>query len=641
MNNFGRNLALWVIVALLLVALFNLFQPSSGGNRAARQVAYSEFITNVNAGQVRDVVIQGRTVTGQLNDGQAFQTYTPEDGTLVSRLTEHGVRVVARPEDSDVNPLFHYLLSWFPMLLLIGVWVFFMRQMQGGGGRAMGFGKSKAKLLTEKQGRVTFDDVAGIDEAKAELEEIVDFLRDPQKFQRLGGKIPKGVLLVGPPGTGKTLLARSIAGEANVPFFTISGSDFVEMFVGVGASRVRDMFEQGKKNAPCIIFIDEIDAVGRHRGAGLGGGNDEREQTLNQMLVEMDGFESNEGVIIIAATNRPDVLDPALLRPGRFDRQVVVPNPDVNGREKILRVHMRKVPLASDVEPKVIARGTPGFSGADLANLVNEAALLAARMGRRTVGMQEFEMAKDKVLMGAERRSLVMSEGEKRMTAYHEAGHALVAMHEPECDPVHKATIIPRGRALGLVMSLPEGDRYSKHKSKLKAELAMAMGGRVAEELIFGADKVSNGASGDIKMATDQARRMVTEWGMSEGLGMIAYGSNDQEVFLGHSVTQSKNLSEETARKIDAEIRTIIDGAYARATKVLSENLDELHLLAKGLLEHETLSGDEIKHVIKGEPIVRVRPDEPVNQGRGSVPTSGRPNPRPSTGGGLAPAPGT
>jgi cell division protease FtsH len=528
------------------------------------------------------------------------------------------------------------------MLLLIGVWVFFMRQMQGGGGRAMGFGKSKAKLLTEKQGRITFEDVAGIEEAKSELEEIVEFLRDPQKFQRLGGKIPKGVLLVGPPGTGKTLLARSIAGEANVPFFTISGSDFVEMFVGVGASRVRDMFEQGKKNAPCIIFIDEIDAVGRHRGAGLGGGNDEREQTLNQMLVEMDGFESNEGVIIIAATNRPDVLDPALLRPGRFDRQVVVPNPDVNGREKILRVHMRKVPLASDVDPKTIARGTPGFSGADLANLVNEAALLAARTGRRTVGMAELEAAKDKVMMGAERRSLVMSEDEKRMTAYHEAGHALVAMHEPECDPVHKATIIPRGRALGLVMSLPAGDRYSKHKSKMKAELAMAMGGRVAEELIFGSDKVSNGASGDIKMATDQARRMVTEWGMSENLGMIAYGSNDQEVFLGHSVTQSKNISESTAQKIDGEIRGIIDGAYARATKVLSENIDELHLLAKGLLEHETLSGDEIKQVIKGEPVIRNRPDEPV-PARGSVPSAGRgSSPRPSTGPwGGQPAPGT
>jgi cell division protease FtsH len=638
-NNFGRNLALWVIVALLLVALFNLFQPSGGTRMGVQQVAYSDFLNEVNAGHVREVSIQGRNLTGTLTDGRNFQTYTPEDPSLVSRLTEKNIRVVARPEDSDVNPLLHYLMSWFPMLLLIGVWIFFMRQMQGGGGRAMGFGKSKAKLLTEKQGRVTFDDVAGIDEAKAELEEIVDFLRDPQKFQRLGGKIPKGVLLVGPPGTGKTLLARSIAGEANVPFFTISGSDFVEMFVGVGASRVRDMFEQGKKNAPCIIFIDEIDAVGRHRGAGLGGGNDEREQTLNQMLVEMDGFESNEGVIIIAATNRPDVLDPALLRPGRFDRQVVVPNPDVNGREKILRVHMRKVPLASDVDPKIIARGTPGFSGADLANLVNEAALLAARTGRRTVGMAEFEAAKDKVLMGTERRSLVMSEAEKRMTAYHEAGHALVAMHEPECDPVHKATIIPRGRALGLVMSLPEGDRYSKHKSKLKAELAMAMGGRVAEELIFGPDKVSNGASGDIKMATNQARMMVTEWGMSESLGMIAYGDNSQEVFLGHSVTQTKNVSEATAQKIDAEIRAIIDEAYARAKKILSEHMDELHLLAKGLLEHETLSGDEIKQVIRGEPIVRNRPDEPVNTGRGSVPTAGRATAPPRPPGGLNPGP--
>jgi len=638
-NNFGRNLALWVIVALLLVALFNLFQPSTTGGRGAQALAYSDFLTEVGAGHVREVVIQGRTVNGQLSDGRTFQTYTPEDPALVSRLTEKGVRVVARAEESEVHPLFQYLLSWFPMLLLIGVWVFFMRQMQSGGGRAMGFGKSRARLLTEKQGRVTFEDVAGIDEAKGELEEIVEFLRDPQKFQRLGGKIPKGVLLVGPPGTGKTLLARAIAGEANVPFFTISGSDFVEMFVGVGASRVRDMFEQGKKNAPCIIFIDEIDAVGRHRGAGLGGGNDEREQTLNQMLVEMDGFESNEGVILIAATNRPDVLDPALLRPGRFDRQVVVPNPDVQGREKILRVHMRKVPLASDVEPKTIARGTPGFSGADLANLVNEAALLAARTGRRTVGMYEFEQAKDKVLMGAERRSLVMSEDEKRMTAYHEAGHALAALHLPECDPVHKATIIPRGRALGLVMSLPEGDRYSKHKSKLLSELAMAMGGRVAEELIFGSEKVSNGASGDIKMATNQTRMMVTEWGMSERLGMIAYGENSQEVFLGHSVTQSKNLSEETARQIDAEIRRIIDEAYARCKAILSENIDELHLLAKGLLEHETLSGDEIRLVIKGEPVVRSRPDEPTPAGRGSVPSSGR-APRPgSSPGGLSPAP--
>jgi cell division protease FtsH len=639
MSNFGRNLALWVIIALLLVVLFNLFQPGTT-HTAATQVAYSDFINEVNGGRVRDVVIQGRTVSGQLTDGRTFQTYTPEDASLVGRLTDKGVRVIAKPEDSDVNPLLHYLLSWFPMLLLIGVWVFFMRQMQAGGGRAMGFGKSRARMLTEKQGRVTFDDVAGIDEAKGELQEIVEFLKDPQKFQRLGGKIPKGVLLVGPPGTGKTLLARAIAGEANVPFFTISGSDFVEMFVGVGASRVRDMFEQGKKNAPCIIFIDEIDAVGRHRGAGLGGGNDEREQTLNQMLVEMDGFESNEGVILIAATNRPDVLDPALLRPGRFDRQVVVPNPDVNGREKILRVHMRKVPLASDVDPKVIARGTPGFSGADLANLVNEAALLAARIGKRVVAMAEFEAAKDKVMMGTERRSLVMSEAEKRMTAYHEGGHALCAMHEPECDPVHKATIIPRGRALGLVMSLPEGDRYSKSKSKLLAELTMAMGGRAAEEIIFGPDKVSNGAAGDIKMATDQARRMITEWGMSDKLGMIAYGDNSQEVFLGHSVTQNKNVSEATAREIDAEIKDIIDRAYAKAKRILTENVEELHRLARGLLEHETLSGDEIRTVLRGEPVIRKVVDEPAPESRrASVPTAGRPASPTPPAGGLGPAP--
>jgi cell division protease FtsH len=637
MSNFGRNLALWVIIALLLVVLFNLFQPGTGRN-VATQMAYSDFINKVNGGTVRDVVIQGHTITGQLNDSSSFQTYTPDDVSLVQRLTDKGVRVIAKPEESDVN-LLHYVLSWFPMLLLIGVWVFFMRQMQSGGGRAMGFGKSRARLLTEKQGRVTFDDVAGIDEAKTELQEIVEFLKDPQKFQRLGGKIPKGVLLVGPPGTGKTLLARAIAGEANVPFFTISGSDFVEMFVGVGASRVRDMFEQGKKNAPCIIFIDEIDAVGRHRGAGLGGGNDEREQTLNQMLVEMDGFESNEGVILIAATNRPDVLDPALLRPGRFDRQVVVPNPDVNGREKILRVHMRKVPLASDVDPKVIARGTPGFSGADLANLVNEAALVAARIGKRVVAMAEFEYAKDKVMMGAERRSLVMSDAEKKMTAYHEAGHALCAIHEPECDPVHKATIIPRGRALGLVMSLPEGDRYSKSKSKLLAELTMAMGGRAAEEIVFGPDNVSNGASGDIKMATNQARMMVTEWGMSDKLGMIAYGDNSQEVFLGHSVTQNKNVSEVTAREIDAEMKGIIDNAYARAKHILTTNLNELHSVAQGLLEHETLSGDEIRQLLRGEKVIKRVVDDPMpDSRRASVPPTSRPAP-PSPAGGLGPAP--
>ena len=630
-----RDLAIWGFLALALVTVFTLMnRPSPSASMTT--MAYSTLLTEVDNGRVKEVTIIGDQARGRLQDDKAFVAMVPSQATdFVSRLEKANVEI--RAESVPRTPFLSALIAnLLPLLIMVGLWFFLMRQMSGGGGKggAMGFGKSKAKLLTENKNKVTFDDVAGIDEAREELQEVVDFLKDPSKFQRLGGKIPKGALLVGPPGTGKTLTARAVAGEANVPFFTISGSDFVEMFVGVGASRVRDMFEQGKKNAPCIIFIDEIDAVGRHRGAGLGGGNDEREQTLNQMLVEMDGFESNEGVILIAATNRPDVLDPALLRPGRFDRQVVVPNPDVNGREKILRVHMRKVPLASDVEPKVIARGTPGFSGADLANLVNEAALLAARTGRRTVGMAEFEAAKDKVMMGAERRSLVMSEAEKRMTAYHEAGHALVAMNEPECDPVHKATIIPRGRALGLVMSLPEGDRYSKHKSKLKSELAMAMGGRVAEELVFGSDKVSNGASGDIKMATNQARIMVTEWGMSEKLGMIAYGDNSQEVFLGHSVTQTKNISEETARMIDGEIRGIIDGAYARATAILSEHMDQLHLLANGLLEHETLSGDEIRQVINGEPVVRNRPDEPVNQGRGSVPTAGRPTMRP---GGLSP----
>jgi cell division protease FtsH len=637
MSNFGRNLALWVIIALLLVVLFNLFQPSN--THPASQVAYSDFLTDVNDGHVKDVIIQGRVVSGTLTDSRSFQTYTPDDATLIQRLTDKGVRVIAKPEDSD-NPLLRALLNWFPMLLLIGVWFFFMRQMQSGGGRAMGFGKSRARLLTEKQGKITFEDVAGIDEAKSELEEIVQFLKDPQKFQRLGGKIPKGVLLVGPPGTGKTLLARAIAGEANVPFFTISGSDFVEMFVGVGASRVRDMFEQGKKNAPCIIFIDEIDAVGRHRGAGLGGGNDEREQTLNQMLVEMDGFESNEGVILIAATNRPDVLDPALLRPGRFDRQVVVPNPDVGGREKILRVHMKKVPLSSDVDPKIIARGTPGFSGADLANLVNEAALMAARLSKRVVAMSDFEFAKDKVMMGAERRSLVMTEAEKFMTAYHEGGHALCSMHEPECDPVHKATIIPRGRALGLVMSLPENDRLSHSKAWLISKLVMSMGGRVAEEIIFGADKVSNGASSDIKQATDIARRMVTEWGMSDSLGLIAYGDNSQEVFLGHSVTQSKNVSETTAREIENEVKRFIDNAYHRAKHILTENIEELHRVAKGLLEYETLSGEEIRTVLRGEPVIRKSADEPsADRGRTSVPTS-TPRPAAPPSGGLAPQPG-
>jgi cell division protease FtsH len=636
MNNLGRNIALWVVVALFLVVLFNVFQPSSTSNNAT-PVAYSSFLDEVNNSQVQNVTIAGQDITGTTKDGKTFETYAPNDPSLVGKLIAANVHVEAKPEGDSMNPFLKVLISWAPMLLLIGVWIFFMRQMQSGGGRAMGFGKSRARLLTEKQGRITFEDVAGIDEAKSELQEIVEFLRDPQKFQRLGGKIPKGCLLVGPPGTGKTLLARAIAGEANVPFFTISGSDFVEMFVGVGASRVRDMFEQGKKNAPCIIFIDEIDAVGRHRGAGLGGGNDEREQTLNQMLVEMDGFESNEGVILIAATNRPDVLDPALLRPGRFDRQVMVPNPDVMGREKILKVHMRKVPLASDVDPKTIARGTPGFSGADLANLVNEAALLAARIGKRVVAMAEFEHAKDKVMMGAERRSLVMSDDEKRMTAYHEGGHAICSITLPECDPVHKATIIPRGRALGMVMSLPEGDRYSTSKVKLLQQLIMAMGGRAAEEIVFGPDRVSNGASGDIKMATDQTRRMITEWGMSEKLGMISYGDNGQEVFLGHSVTQNKNVSEATAREIDNEIKAVIDHAYAEAKRILTERRADLESLAHGLLEYETLSGDEIQAVIRGEKIVRKVVDEPMaDQRRASVPTA---SPRPDVPGGLGPLP--
>ncbi len=640
MNNFGKNLALWIIIGLLLVALFNLFQSSSSHGPQS-SLPYSDFLSDVTRGQVADVTIQGNTINGHFTDGRAFSTYAPNDPSLVAQLKEKGVRITAQPIEDNVPSLFSIIVSWFPMLLIIGVWIFFMRQMQGGGGRAMGFGKSRARLLTEKVGRITFDDVAGIDEAKQELEEIVEYLKDPQKFQRLGGKIPKGVLLVGPPGTGKTLLARAIAGEANVPFFTISGSDFVEMFVGVGASRVRDMFEQGKKNAPCIIFIDEIDAVGRHRGAGLGGGNDEREQTLNQLLVEMDGFEANEGVILIAATNRPDVLDPALLRPGRFDRQVVVPNPDVVGREKILKVHMRKVPLASDVDARIIARGTPGFSGADLANLVNEAALMAARKGKRSVTMSEFEQAKDKVMMGAERRSMVMTEDEKKLTAYHEAGHALCMLYAEGHEPLHKVTIIPRGRAIGLTMYLPERDKYSQSKIELEAMVISAFGGRVAEELIFGPERVTTGAAMDIKQATNIARRMVTEWGFSDKLGPLRYSENEEEVFLGHSVTQRKNVSDATAAVIDQEIRRIVEDGEKRAREILTNHLDELHALAKGLLEYETLSIDEIRRVIKGQPIVRDtgKTDDaarPPPGRRSSVPPSGRDKP---AGGGLEPEP--
>ncbi len=628
MNVFGKNLMFWLAVAVLLIFLFNIFQGEQDPSLAHKsEMSYSEFMDAARGGRISNVTIQGEQLFGNFSaGGEEFKVQIPPNENVVDRLNETGVQITAKPEDPEKISLIGILISLLPAFLIIGVWILFMRQMQGGkGGGAMGFGKSKAKMLTEQHGRVTFEDVAGIEEAKQELEEVVEFLKDPGKFQRLGGKIPKGALLVGPPGTGKTLVARAVAGEAQVPFFTISGSDFVEMFVGVGASRVRDMFEQGKKNAPCIIFIDEIDAVGRHRGAGLGGGNDEREQTLNQLLVEMDGFESNEGVIILAATNRPDVLDPALLRPGRFDRQITVPLPDVTGREKILKVHMKKVPLASDVEASVIARGTPGFSGADLANLVNEAALLAARENKRVVGMADFENAKDKVLMGAERKSMVMTEEEKKLTAYHEAGHAIVALHEPASDPIHKATIVPRGRALGVVMRLPEGDRLSVAVEKLKADLAVAMGGRVAEELIFGAEKVTTGASSDIKQATSMARRMVTEWGMSDKLGPLHYGDDNEEVFLGYSMGHQKSISDETAGIIDAEVRRIVEDGYKRATKVLKDNMKELHTLAKALLEYELLSGDEIKALLRGEKIIREEPkdDDKDSKPKSSVPSSG------------------
>ncbi|EEY05210.1 ATP-dependent zinc metalloprotease FtsH [Brucella neotomae] len=621
MNPNYRNFALWAIIALLLIALFNLFQ-SPGQRTNSREISYSQFIDDVSNGRVKSVTITGQRISGTLADnGSTFQTYSPGDTGLVSRLEDKGVAITARPESDGSSSLIGILLSWLPMILILGVWIFFMRQMQGGSRGAMGFGKSKAKLLTEAHGRVTFQDVAGVDEAKQDLEEIVEFLRDPQKFQRLGGKIPRGVLLVGPPGTGKTLLARSVAGEANVPFFTISGSDFVEMFVGVGASRVRDMFEQAKKNAPCIIFIDEIDAVGRHRGAGLGGGNDEREQTLNQLLVEMDGFEANESIILIAATNRPDVLDPALLRPGRFDRQVVVPNPDIVGREQILKVHVRNVPLAPNVDLKVVARGTPGFSGADLANLVNEAALMAARRNKRLVTMQEFEDSKDKIMMGAERRSAMTPE-EQTNTAYHEAGHAIVALNVPKADPVHKATIIPRGRALGMVMQLPEGDRYSATYTWMVSRLAIMMGGRVAEELKFGKENITSGASSDIQQATKLARSMVTQWGYSDKLGRVAYGDNQEEVFLGHSVSRTQNISEETAQIIDAEVRRLIDEAYAEATRILTKKKKDWIALAEGLLEYETLTGDEINELIAGNKPSRDQGNDTPSRGSG-VPKAG------------------
>ncbi len=636
MNANLRNFALWVIIVLLLLALFTLFQNPS--QRAPSQdIPFSRLLDEVDQGRVREVTIMGPEIQGVFNDGRAFHTYAPNDQTLVQRLHSKGVSITARSQN-DVPWFVSLLVSWAPLIVFIGLWIFMTRQMQGAGGKALGFGKSRAKLLTEAHGRITFEDVAGVDEAKQDLQEIVEFLRDPGKFQRLGGKIPRGVLLVGPPGTGKTLIARAVAGEANVPFFTISGSDFVEMFVGVGASRVRDMFEQAKKNAPCIIFIDEIDAVGRHRGAGLGGGNDEREQTLNQLLVEMDGFETNEGIILIAATNRPDVLDPALLRPGRFDRQVVVPNPDVTGREQILKVHVRKVPLAPDVNLKTVARGTPGFSGADLANLINEAALMAARRNKRMVTQAEFEDAKDKVMMGAERKSLVMTDEEKALTAYHEGGHAIVALNVKATDPVHKATIIPRGRALGMVMQLPERDKLSMSREQMTSRLAIMMGGRVAEELVFGSDKVTSGASSDIEQATKLARMMVTRWGLSEELGTVAYGENQDEVFLGYQVSRQQNVSEETSRKIDIEIRKLVETGYADAERILTEKRADLETLAKGLLEFETLSGDEIKDLLLGKRPVRESVIEPSTPRGSAVPPAGKPRPRPETGG-LEPQP--
>jgi len=624
-----RNLAIWGVIVLALVAIFGVLN-SGGHGGGARQISYSEMLSRVDSGDIKKVKIHGQTLEATDRQGATISTVGPLDTSdLEHRLEARGAQFEFEQPGAGLIPTI--LVNMLPILLLIGVWVFFMRQMQGGARGAMGFGKSKAKLLTENKNRVTFDDVAGVDEAKDDLTEIVDFLKDPAKFQRLGGKIPKGALMVGPPGTGKTLLGRAVAGEAGVPFFYISGSDFVEMFVGVGASRVRDMFEQAKKNAPCIIFIDEIDAVGRHRGAGLGGGNDEREQTLNQLLVEMDGFDPNESIIVIASTNRPDVLDPALLRPGRFDRQVVVPNPDVGGREKILRVHMRNVPLASDVDVKVIARGTPGFSGADLANLVNEAALMAARRNRRMVLHRDFEEAKDKVMMGAERKSMVMSDEEKKKTAYHEGGHALVALSVPAADPVHKVTIIPRGLALGMVMQLPEGDRYSMDYEQMTSRLAIMMAGRVAEELIFGKNKITSGASSDIQAATGLARNMVTRWGYSDTLGAVSYGDNQEEVFLGHSVARTQNVSEDTAQKIDLEVRRLVQGGLDEARRILTERLGDLHTVAKALLEYETLSGDEIMNVVKGVKPNREEPDSRLPPSpRVSVPLAPRPDPEPA-----------
>jgi cell division protease FtsH len=608
LNDMVKNILLWVVIAVVLMSVFNSFGPKVA---PAAQMSYSQFLQDAKQGRIKQVTIDGRTIQGRTDGGERFTTYSPEtdNSAMIGELLNHGVDIEGQPPEKQ-GLLMQIFISWFPMLLLIGIWVFFLRQMQGGGaGRgALSFGKSRARMMSEDQIKVTFADVAGVDEAKEEVVELVEFLRDPGKFQKLGGKIPRGVLMVGSPGTGKTLLAKAIAGEAKVPFFSISGSDFVEMFVGVGASRVRDMFEQAKKHAPCIIFIDEIDAVGRHRGAGLGGGHDEREQTLNQLLVEMDGFEGNEGIIVIAATNRPDVLDPALLRPGRFDRQVVVPLPDVRGREQILKVHMRKVPLSDNVKPAVIARGTPGFSGADLANLVNEAALFAARANKRDVDMDDFEKAKDKIMMGAERKSMVMSEEEKKLTAYHEAGHAIVGRLVPAHDPVYKVSIIPRGRALGVTMFLPEGDRYSFSKQRLESQISSLFGGRIAESIIFGPDFVTTGAQNDIERATDIARNMVTKWGLSERLGPLTYSEDDGEVFLGRSVTRHKNVSDETAHAIDEEIRAIINRNYQRSEQLLRDNLDKLHAMADALIKYETIDSEQIDDIMAGRP-----PREPVD----------------------------
>ncbi|SFK20330.1 membrane protease FtsH catalytic subunit [Methylophaga sulfidovorans] len=617
MNDMMKNIVLWVVIAVVLMSVFNNFGPQSNDSGS---MDYSSFISNVKNGAVAKVDIQGRTITGEMTDGNKFTTYTPDyDPGLIGDLLDNGVTIKAEPAEKT-SLLMQIFISWFPMLLLIGVWIFFMRQMQGGGGKnPMSFGKSKARMLNEDQVKVTFKDVAGVEEAKEEVAELVDFLRDPSKFQKLGGRIPRGILMAGSPGTGKTLLAKAIAGEAKVPFFSISGSDFVEMFVGVGASRVRDMFEQAKKHAPCIIFIDEIDAVGRHRGAGMGGGNDEREQTLNQLLVEMDGFEGNEGVIVIAATNRPDVLDPALLRPGRFDRQVVVPLPDIRGREQILNVHLRKVPASDDVDARVIARGTPGFSGADLANLVNEAALFAARGNKRLVGMEQLELAKDKIMMGAERRSMVMNEKEKELTAYHEAGHAIIGRLVPGHDPVYKVSIIPRGRALGVTMFLPTEDKYSYSKQTLESQISSLYGGRLAEELIFGEEAVTTGASNDIQRATELAHNMVTKWGLSDNMGPLSYGEDEGEVFLGRSVTQHKAVSDLTAKQIDEDVRRVINRNYDRAKQLLIDNMDKLHIMSKLLMKYETIDSDQIDAIMEGR-----EPGEPKDwTDRSSTPPSG------------------